>query len=601
MKRVVAFLWVLVFICSNIVFAEDTTPRIDFSAMQWYAQATNAAAKRLGHPYTMTAADDNGSYSLAAGYISTYNQTATFEEALTSKELPVNLMISYSSISNAVAFIFGSKTISEIPLSIEAYIDGIRYQGGVLAPPEGSNPATSISGFFFDLNTVQQMMQSQDIFVRLLTDKGASFIEVSADNTLLPYCMLGLVCNGAEYCWKDSSVYLDKTRLWSEIQNWQPQEMSVQQTPEYTQPKSFQTDYEAIDQAAQSAFLLEVYDNKDQVIGTGSGFVAFDKGIMITNEHVIEDAAYIIAYSDQYRNAYKLTELKAVDKEKDIAILAFDKTANVKPLKVDGTSRLLRGQPVTAIGSPQGILNTVSSGNISNIVYYSDVVQDAIQFTAPISPGSSGGALFNEHGNVVGLCVSGITEGDLYYAIPIKYVEELYKSTQGMEVTMLMDYRKLNQIVTDPLSGLTFPIIDGWEGWVLEQTDTHYMFGMSVETEEGVNTIIYSCTDLLSEIDSVTRRKIETNQMTRNELDTKYGTRSHTARRYNIHAEKLSRMTCAGETYYGFERRYDTMPGWFAMGVRNGYMYEIYYLAPNISPILRREKTKDFLDTFVFP
>ena len=53
MKRVVAFLWVLVFICSNIVFAEDTTPRIDFSAMQWYAQATNAAAKRLGHPYTL--------------------------------------------------------------------------------------------------------------------------------------------------------------------------------------------------------------------------------------------------------------------------------------------------------------------------------------------------------------------------------------------------------------------------------------------------------------------------------------------------------------------------------------------------------------------
>lgn len=412
---------------------------------------------------------------------------------MTSKELPVNLLISYSSISNAVAFVFGSKTISEVPLSIEAYIDGIRYQGGVLAPPEGSNPATSISGFFFDLNTVHQMMQSQDIFVRLMTDKGASFIEVSADNTLLPYCMLSLVCSGAEYCWKDSSAYLDKTRLWSEIQNWQPQGMSVQQPPVSTQLKSFQTDYEAIDQAAQSAFLLEVYDNKDQVIGTGSGFVAFDKGIMITNEHVIEDAAYIIAYSDQYRNSYKLTELKAVDKEKDIAILVFDETANVKPLKADSTARLLRGQPVTAIGSPQGILNTVSSGNISNIVYYSDVVQDAIQFTAPISPGSSGGALFNEQGNVVGLCVSGIAEGDLYYAVPIKYVEELYKTARNKQVELLEVYNNLDRIFEDVLGGVSFTIPAGWEPHIISQDSTSLEFE-TYQAETGAR-IGYNCYD----------------------------------------------------------------------------------------------------------
>lgn len=445
MKRIVAFLWLLVFMHCCVVFAEDVTLRIDYPAMQWYAQATNAAAERLGHPYTMTATDDNGSYSLAAAYISAYSQTATFEEALTSKELPVNLLISYSSSSNAVAFVFGSKTISETPMSIEVYIDGMRYQGGVLTPPDGSNPATSISGFFFDLNTVHQMVQSQDIFVRLLTDKGASFIEMSAENSLLPYCMLGLVCNGVEYCWKDSTIYLDKTQLWSEIQNWQPQGMAAQQTSSFTQPKSFQTDYEAIDQAAQSAFLLEVYNNKDQVIATGSGFVAFDKGAMITNEHVIEGSAYVIAYSDQYRNAYKLTELKAVDKEMDIAILAFDETANVQPLKVDGTVRLLRGQPVTAIGSPQGILNTVSTGNISNIVYYSDVVTDAIQFTAPISPGSSGGALFNEQGSVIGLCVSMLKEGEaMYYAIPIKYVEDLYKASQSKTPTTLKAYNGLD-------------------------------------------------------------------------------------------------------------------------------------------------------------
>ena len=445
MKRIIAFMLALVLMCCSVVSAEDVTPRIDFAAMQWYAQATTAAAERLGHPYTMTAADDNGSYSLAAGYISAYSQTATFEEALTNKELPVNLLISYSAISNAVAFVFGSKTISETPLSIESYIDGTRYQGGVLTPPDGSNPATSITGFFFDLNTVHQMMQAQDVFLRLSTDKGTSFIEVSGANTLIPYCMLGLVCSGAEYSLKNSPFYLDKNQLWVEIQDWQPQGMNAQQTPSYTQTKSFQTDYEAIDKAAQSAFLLEVYDGQDRAIATGSGFVAFDKGTMITNEHVIDGAAYIIAYSDQYSNAYKLTELKAVDKEKDIALLEFDETANVQPLKLDSTSRLLRGQPVTAIGSPQGILNTVSSGNISNIVHYSDAVQDAIQFTAPISPGSSGGALFNEQGSVIGLCVSMLKEGEaMYYAIPIKYVEELYKASQRTAGMTLKAYNVLD-------------------------------------------------------------------------------------------------------------------------------------------------------------
>lgn len=445
MRRIIAFFLILVFMCCGIVFAEDVTPRIDYSAMQWYAQAASAMFVRRGHPFTMTASDANGGYSLSAGYISAYSQTATFEEALTSKDLPVNLMMSYSSNTNAIAFVFGSKTITEIPLSVDAYVDDMRFHGGVLTPPDSSAPATSITGFFFDLEAIHQMLTAQNSFIRLVTDKGTSFIEMSGENMLLPCTMLGLVCSGAEYSWQDSPYYFDKTHLVEDIANWHPQEIPSSQTIVPAQAKSFQADYEAIDKAAQSAFLLEVYDNKDQAIATGSGFVAFDKGTMITNEHVIEGAAYIIAYSDQYRNTYKLTELKAVDKEKDIAILAFDETANVQPLKVDGATRLLRGQPVTAIGSPKGILNTVSSGNISNTYSWSAAVPDAIQFTAPISPGSSGGALFNEQGSVVGLCVGYRADAEaVYVAIPIKYVEELYKASQSKAATTLKAYNGLD-------------------------------------------------------------------------------------------------------------------------------------------------------------
>ena len=445
MKQIVSFILAIALLYCGMAFAEDVTSQIDYKAMQWYEQATNDAFKRNGHPLTMSVSNDNGAYSLAANYWTQNGAAVTIEEALTSETLPVALMVSYSSLNNSIAFVFGSKTISEIPLSVEMYADGMRIQGGVLTPPEGANPGTSISGFYFDIATVHQILMSQDVFMRLVTDKGTSFIEVSGNNMLLPYCMLGLVCNGAEYSWMASPYYLDKTQLWNEIQNWQPQNVAPQQTALPAQTKSFQTDYEAIDKAAQSAFLLEVYDNKDQAIATGSGFVAFDKGTMITNEHVIEGAAYIIAYSDQYRNTYKLTELKAVDKEKDIAILAFDETANVQPLKVDGATRLLRGQPVTAIGSPKGILNTVSSGNISNTYSWSAAVPDAIQFTAPISPGSSGGALFNEQGSVVGLCVGYRADAEaVYVAIPIKYVEELYKASQSTATTTLRSYNGLD-------------------------------------------------------------------------------------------------------------------------------------------------------------
>ena len=140
-----------------------------------------------------------------------------------------------------------------------------------------------------------------------------------------------------------------------------------------------------------------------------------------------------------------------MDEKKDIAILEFDADANVPPLTVDMQSKLLRGQPVTAIGSPRGVINTVSIGNISNIVYYSEEIPDYIQFTAPISPGSSGGALFNDNGAVVGLCVSFLKEADaMYYAIPMKYVEEMYLAAKENTPMTLAQYNNMATSLSAP-------------------------------------------------------------------------------------------------------------------------------------------------------
>ena len=69
----------------------------------------------------------------------------------------------------------------------------------------------------------------------------------------------------------------------------------------------------------------------------------------------------------------------------------------------------MRGQKVVAIGSPLGLFNSVSDGIISGFRNINAV--DMIQFTAPISHGSSGGAVLNMYGEVIGISTAGIDSG----------------------------------------------------------------------------------------------------------------------------------------------------------------------------------------------
>ena len=82
----------------------------------------------------------------------------------------------------------------------------------------------------------------------------------------------------------------------------------------------------------------------------------------------------------------------------------------LKPLPIyKGEKKLVRGQKVVAIGSPLGLFNSVSDGIISGFRVIGDV--DMIQFTAPISHGSSGGALLNMFGEVIGISTAGMDDG----------------------------------------------------------------------------------------------------------------------------------------------------------------------------------------------
>ena len=202
---------------------------------------------------------------------------------------------------------------------------------------------------------------------------------------------------------------------------------------------SFSGDADAIEKTADSVFMLEVYSYNNQRIAVGSGFVAFDSSTLITNYHVIEGGSYVIAISDD-KDRYLISKICCFDKEKDLAILRFDQITPAEPLTLDTDGNLKRSQTVVTIGSPAGLRNTISIGNIS--AFYTDNGKDWIQFTAPISSGSSGGALLNNEGEIIGVTTATYASAqNVNMAVKVEEVIKLYNKWDKRTLSRLGNMR----------------------------------------------------------------------------------------------------------------------------------------------------------------
>ena len=201
---------------------------------------------------------------------------------------------------------------------------------------------------------------------------------------------------------------------------------------------SFSNDADAVERAADSVFMLEVYDAHNNRIAVGSGFVIFQPDLMATNYHVIEDGAYIVAVGDD-KDQYMMDEVCVANKKLDLAILRFSPAKAIAPLPYDASDSLKRSQPVVAIGSPAGLKNTVSLGNIS--AFFVRDGKNWIQFTAPISSGSSGGVLLNDQGKVIGITTATYaTAQNVNLAVRVSTLVQLYNQWDGRSI------RKLGQV-----------------------------------------------------------------------------------------------------------------------------------------------------------
>jgi serine protease Do len=135
----------------------------------------------------------------------------------------------------------------------------------------------------------------------------------------------------------------------------------------------------------------------------GSGFIIDEKGIVVTNNHVIQDAEDIIVRvnGDKEYNA----KVIGSDPLSDIAVLQLDTKEKFTPVKFGNSDKARIGDWVIAIGNPFGLGGTVTSGIISarNRSIGLSRYEDYIQTDASINSGNSGGPLFDMNGDVIGI------------------------------------------------------------------------------------------------------------------------------------------------------------------------------------------------------
>lgn len=175
-----------------------------------------------------------------------------------------------------------------------------------------------------------------------------------------------------------------------------------------------------------AVFYIEVYDEKGNAFASGSGFFIDDNGTAVTNFHVIDEALSAIAFMSETGKQFKILGVYDYSVENDWAVIKVDCTGN-SYLERDDGSTVVGAASVYAIGSPRGLQNTISTGIISNPERELDGVK-YIQTTAPISHGSSGGALLNKYGEVIGITSASNTSGQsLNFALPISCIDG-YKS-----------------------------------------------------------------------------------------------------------------------------------------------------------------------------
>ncbi len=197
---------------------------------------------------------------------------------------------------------------------------------------------------------------------------------------------------------------------------------------------------------------------------SGSGAILKDDGTFVTCFHVIANADYIFAKSEDgaiyYVNGYRY-----LDPKTDVAILTLDTKRKFIPFSLNPSNNIKIGEKIYAISNPQTLQFVLSDGIINQFT------NNYIQFSAPVSQGSSGGALFNTQGKLLGIITSLLDPSEaqnINFALPNSFYAEKMNApvvinTQKVDWTEFMisqldidKFEEFTQFATDQRNSAMF-------------------------------------------------------------------------------------------------------------------------------------------------
>jgi S1-C subfamily serine protease len=207
-------------------------------------------------------------------------------------------------------------------------------------------------------------------------------------------------------------------------------------------PRMRMTAKDIVQQSTDAIVRIEANDAQGgEKIGTG--FILEKGGLIATNLHVVAGSSTIkIKLHDG--TPYQVFDIAGVDPGRDLALLRIKPSKNLQTVRLGDSEQMSAGDQIVAIGNPLGVFDySVSAGLISQVRPVCDA-QEArcppgglklLQISAPISQGSSGGPLFNQFGEVVGVTTLIVAQGQsINFAVPGNYLKPLV--AQPIAITM---------------------------------------------------------------------------------------------------------------------------------------------------------------------
>ena len=185
---------------------------------------------------------------------------------------------------------------------------------------------------------------------------------------------------------------------------------------------SAQNEEQLTEKVLAATVYLEMADKDDNILGFGSGFFVGQSQIA-TNFHIVEGAAKGIAILASSTTKYAVEGISATDEASDLAILMVT-GFEVEPLPLGNSDTAKIDETVYVAGNPKGLEGTFSKDTVSNL--HEGEAKKRFRLTALISPGNSGGPVLNSNGEVIGISLITLEDGqNLNFAIPSNDLKEL--------------------------------------------------------------------------------------------------------------------------------------------------------------------------------